>query len=143
MNTIASSRPAIQVWLCLVAVLIIGIILVGGATRLTDSGLSIVEWRPVTGTIPPLSEADWDVEFRKYQTSSEYQIANHDMTLDQFKEIYWWEWILRLLGRVIGAAFLFPLLFFLSRGWVERRLKWRLWLIFALGGLKGRSAGGW
>jgi cytochrome c oxidase assembly protein subunit 15 len=116
-------------------------VFVGGATRLTDSGLSIVEWRPVSGAMPPLTHTDWVVEFDKYKTSSEYEIANKGMTLEEFKKIYWWEWVHRLLGRLIGLVFLLPLLFFHFRGWIEPRLKWPLWLIFALGGLQG--AIGW
>jgi cytochrome c oxidase assembly protein subunit 15 len=141
MNAQAPHRRAIQLWLYTVVALIVLMIVVGGATRLTDSGLSIVEWRPVTGAIPPLSENDWMVEFGKYRTSSEYQIVNQGMTLDQFKQIYWWEWIHRLLGRVIGAAFLLPFLFFLSRGWIERRLGFWLGVIFAVGALQ--AAIGW
>jgi cytochrome c oxidase assembly protein subunit 15 len=116
-------------------------VMVGGATRLTDSGLSIVEWRPITGILPPLTESAWTVEFEKYKTSSEYELANRGMTLNEFKRIYWWEWAHRLLGRLIGAAFLLPLLFFHVRGWIDPRLKWRLWLIFGLGAVQG--AIGW
>lgn len=141
MGEAASQRRAIALWLCAVAALIVVMIVVGGATRLTDSGLSIVEWRPVTGAIPPLSEHDWIVEFRKYQTSSEYQIVNQGMTLDQFKQIYWWEWGHRMLGRIIGAAFLLPFLFFLWRGWIGRRLGLRLGAIFAVGA--AQAAIGW
>jgi heme a synthase len=134
-------RRAIRSWLYVIAGLVVLMVVVGGATRLTDSGLSIVEWRPVTGTLPPLSEADWLAEFEKYQTSSEYQLVNKGMSLGEFKRIYWWEWGHRFLGRAIGVAFLLPFLFFLWRGWIEPKLKWRLWLIFALGGLQG--AIGW
>jgi cytochrome c oxidase assembly protein subunit 15 len=141
MKNIQSRRRAIRLWLYAMAFLVVAMVTVGGATRLTDSGLSIVEWRPVTGVVPPLSQADWLAEFAKYQTSSEYELANKDMTLDAFKRIYWWEWAHRSLGRVIAAAFLVPLLAFLFKGWIEPALKWRLWLIFALGGLQG--AIGW
>jgi cytochrome c oxidase assembly protein subunit 15 len=141
MMTIQSRRRAIRLWLYAMAFLVVAMVTVGGATRLTDSGLSIVEWRPVTGLVPPLSQADWLAEFAKYQTSSEYELANKGMTLDPFKRIYWWEWAHRSLGRVIAAAFLLPLLAFLFKGWIEPALKWRLWLIFALGGLQG--AIGW
>ncbi len=140
-STIGKHRRAIRIWLYIIAGLVVLMVTVGGATRLTDSGLSIVEWRPVTGTIPPLSHSDWAVEFEKYKTSPEYEIVNKGMTLDAFKTIYWWEWGHRLLGRLIGAAFVLPLLFFLLRGWIEPKLKWRLWLIFALGGFQG--AIGW
>jgi cytochrome c oxidase assembly protein subunit 15 len=141
MTTGASHRRTIRLWLYAVAALIVVMVVVGGATRLTDSGLSIVDWRPVTGAIPPLSEADWIEEFSKYRTSSEYQIVNRGMTLDQFKQIYWWEWIHRLLGRVIGAVFLLPFLFFLWRGWIDGTLGIRLGVIFAFGALQG--AIGW
>jgi cytochrome c oxidase assembly protein subunit 15 len=116
-------------------------VVVGGATRLTDSGLSIVEWRPVTGTIPPVTHADWLIEFEKYKTSSEYEMINKGMTLAEFKRIYWWEWGHRLLGRLIGLVFLLPLLFFHARGWIGPKLKWQLWGVFALGGAQG--AIGW
>jgi heme a synthase len=141
MSEPANHRWAIKLWLYTVAALVVVMIVVGGATRLTDSGLSIVEWRPVTGAIPPLSEHDWVVEFRKYQTSSEYQIVNQGMTLDQFKKIYWWEWGHRMPGRVIGAAFLLPFLFFLWRGWIGRRLGLSLGAIFAVGA--AQTAIGW
>ena len=134
---IDAHRHIVRFWLHGVAVLIALMVIVGGITRLTDSGLSIVEWRPVTGTVPPLSENAWAAEFEKYKTSSEYELVNKGMTLSEFKRIYWWEWVHRLLGRVIGAAFLLPLLFFQFRGWIEPRIKWRLWMIFALGALQG------
>ena len=141
MTTLPQRRRAIRLWLTAVAVLVIAMVTVGGATRLTDSGLSIVEWRPVTGTVPPLSQADWVAEFDRYKTSSEYALVNQGMTLAEFKRIYWWEWAHRVLGRVIGVVFLVPLLVFLFKGWIEPRLKWRLWLIFGLGALQG--AIGW
>jgi cytochrome c oxidase assembly protein subunit 15 len=139
--TTTQRRRAIRLWLYAMAFLVVAMVTVGGATRLTDSGLSIVEWRPVTGIVPPLGQADWLAEFAKYQTSSQYELANKGMTLDAFKRIYWWEWAHRSLGRVIAAAFLLPFLVFLFKGWIEPGLKWRLWLIFALGGLQG--AIGW
>jgi heme a synthase len=134
-------RAAIRLWLIAVAVLIFAMVLVGGATRLTESGLSIVEWKPVTGTLPPLSEADWQAEFEKYQAIPQYQIVNRGMTLTDFKTIYWWEWTHRFLGRFIGAAFLLPFLFFLWRGWIGPGLRARLWFIFGLGAVQG--AVGW
>jgi cytochrome c oxidase assembly protein subunit 15 len=134
-------RRSIRLWLNAIAALLVLMVMVGGATRLTDSGLSIVEWRPVTGVLPPVGESAWMLEFEKYKTSSEYELANKGMTLEEFKRIYWWEWAHRLLGRLIGAAFLLPLLFFQLRGFIEPGLKWRLWLIFALGALQG--AIGW
>ncbi|HEY2184182.1 MAG TPA: COX15/CtaA family protein, partial [Xanthobacteraceae bacterium] len=138
---LSAHRRAIRLWLYCVAALLVLMVMVGGITRLTDSGLSIVEWRPVTGVVPPLSEEAWRAELDKYKTSSEYELVNKGMTLDEFKRIYWWEWVHRLLGRMIGAAFLLPLLFFQLRGWVEPGLRARLWFIFALGALQG--ALGW
>ena len=137
-NTHAS---AIRLWLYAVAALVLAMVLVGGATRLTESGLSITEWRPVMGVLPPLSEAQWQAEFQKYQAIPQYQALNKGMSLDAFKTIFWWEWTHRLLGRVIGAAFLLPFLWFLWRGWVGPGLRGRLWFIFGLGGLQG--AVGW
>src|ERR1700738_4818814 len=140
-NASRTHRRAIRVWLYAIAALLVLMVMVGGTTRLTDSGLSIVEWRPVTGIAPPLSESAWAAEFTQYKTSSEYELVNKGMSLDEFKRIYWWEWVHRLLGRLIGAAFLIPLVFFQFRGWIEPGIKWRLWFIFGLGALQG--AIGW
>lgn len=133
--------PAVRLWLFAVAGLLVVMVLVGGATRLTESGLSIVEWRPVAGTLPPLSEPQWQAEFEKYQTIPQYQNRNRGMSLQEFKTIYWWEWTHRLLGRVIGAVFLLPFLWFLWKGLIAPNLRLRLWLIFGLGALQG--AVGW
>jgi len=135
-------RRVIRVWLCLVAIFIFALVVVGGATRLTGSGLSIVEWRPVTGTLPPLSEGAWQAEFAKYQTIPQYQQLNRGMSLAEFKTIYWWEWTHRLLGRLVGVVFLLPFLWFLWRGWIDTDLRPRLWGIFALGALQG-GVGWW
>jgi cytochrome c oxidase assembly protein subunit 15 len=132
---------AVACWLIVMAALVALMIIVGGATRLTDSGLSIVEWRPVTGAIPPLSEADWLAEFEKYKTIPEYHQVNLGMSLAEFKTIYWWEWGHRFLGRVIGAAFLLPLVFFAATRRIGRALSFRLAALFVLGGLQG--ALGW
>jgi heme a synthase len=132
---------AIRLWLLAIAALLVAMVLVGGATRLTESGLSIVEWQPVTGTLPPLSAAQWQSEFDKYRATPQYRHLNAGISLDDFKVIYRWEWAHRLLGRVIGAAFLLPFLFFLWRRWVTPGLRIRLWAIFALGALEG--AVGW
>ena len=132
---------AIRVWLWAVAALIFCMVLVGGATRLTESGLSITEWQPVTGTIPPLTDAAWNAEFEKYKAIPQYQRQNRGMSLAEFKTIFWWEWAHRLLGRLIGAAFLLPFLWFLWRGFVEPGLRSRLWAIFGLGAIQG--AVGW
>jgi heme a synthase len=128
-------------WLIAVAALIAVMVLVGGATRLTESGLSIVEWKPVTGSLPPLGEAAWSQAFDAYKAIPQYRQMNAGMSLDEFKTIFWWEWSHRLLGRVIGAAYLLPFLWFLWRGVVGGELKRRLWGIFALGALQG--AVGW
>ena len=130
-----------RTWLLVVAALVFVVAAVGGATRLTGSGLSIVEWRPVTGALPPLSEQAWQAEFEKYKTIPQYQELNRGMSLDEFKFIYWWEWGHRLLGRLIGIVFLLPFLWFLWRGWIEPGLRLRLWAIFGLGALQG--AVGW
>ncbi len=132
-----TSRRVVRLWLYVVAALVFAIVLVGGATRLTESGLSIVEWKPITGTLPPLSESAWQAEFDKYKTIPQFEKVNARMTLDEFKVIFWWEWGHRLLGRSIGAAFLLPFLFFLWKGWIGPGLKGRLWGIFALGALQG------
>jgi cytochrome c oxidase assembly protein subunit 15 len=116
-------------------------VLVGGATRLTESGLSIVEWKPVTGTLPPLSQEQWAQAFEAYKTIPQYRELNAGMNLAEFKTIFWWEWSHRLLGRAIGVAYLLPFLWFLWRGVVGADLKRRLWLIFGLGALQG--AVGW
>jgi len=116
-------------------------VLVGGATRLTESGLSITEWRPVMGALPPLGASQWQAEFEKYQAIPQYRQLNFGMSLSQFKTIYWWEWTHRLLGRLIGAAFLLPFLWFLWRGAITASLGVRLALVFALGALQG--AVGW
>jgi cytochrome c oxidase assembly protein subunit 15 len=142
MTTASDSHARIiRLWLWAVAALVVALVLVGGATRLTESGLSIVEWRPVTGVLPPLTDAAWQSAFAKYQTIPQYTERNAGMSLAAFQTIYWWEWTHRLLGRLVGAAFLLPFLFFLWRGWVEASLRGRLWLIFGLGVLQG--AVGW
>ncbi|MES2196475.1 MAG: COX15/CtaA family protein [Pseudomonadota bacterium] len=137
----APPATAVRWWLLSIAALIAIMVLVGGATRLTESGLSIVEWKPVTGTLPPLGEAQWLAAFEAYKTIPQYRELNAGMSLDQFKTIFWWEWSHRLLGRVIGMAYLLPFLWFLWRGALGAELKRRLWLIFGLGALQG--AVGW
>lgn len=135
------SSRRIAIWLFFMCGLVAAMVIVGGATRLTDSGLSIVEWRPVTGAIPPISEADWLSEFEKYKTIPEYEEVNFGMSLAEFKRIYWWEWGHRLLGRAIGFAFLLPLIFFVATKQVTRTLAFKLGGLFVLGGLQG--ALGW
>jgi cytochrome c oxidase assembly protein subunit 15 len=131
----------VRLWLLAVAAMIFLTLVVGGATRLTESGLSITQWKPVTGVLPPLSDAAWQEEFRTYQAIPQYQERNRGMSLEQFQVIYWWEWSHRLLARATGAVFLLPFLFFLWRGWVPPRLRLRLWGIFCAGGALG--ALGW
>jgi cytochrome c oxidase assembly protein subunit 15 len=128
---------AIRLWLYAVAAMVLALVLVGGATRLTESGLSITEWRPVMGALPPLSDVQWQDAFEKYQAIPQYHALNQDMSLDAFKTIYWWEWTHRLIGRAVGAVFLLPFLLFLWRGWIGPSLRGRLWLIFGLGALQG------
>lgn len=132
-----SDMRAVRWWLIAVALLIAGMVLVGGATRLTESGLSIVEWKPVTGSVPPLNEAAWLQAFDAYKQIPQYRQMNAGMSLDEFKTIFWWEWSHRLLGRVIGAVYLLPFLWFLWRGGLGGELKRRLWGVFALGALQG------
>jgi len=132
---------AIRLWLYAVAAMVLAIVLVGGATRLTESGLSITEWKPVMGVAPPLSEAQWQSEFEKYQAIPQYRELNNGMTLDAFKSIYWWEWTHRLIARTIGMVFLLPFLWFWWCGSISPGLRNRLWLIFGLGALQG--AVGW
>ncbi len=135
------ARGAIRLWLIALFLLVAAMIVVGGLTRLTDSGLSITDWRPLTGAIPPLNDADWATEFAKYQASPEYQLQNKGMALADFKTIYWWEWGHRQLGRVIGLVWAMGFIGFwltkrIPKGWTNR-----LALVGALGGLQG--AVGW
>ena len=133
-------RP-VRLWLLLSAAMILLTLIVGGATRLTESGLSIVEWKPVTGVLPPLSQSEWQDEFTKYQAIPQYRELNRGMSLDAFKTIYWWEWSHRQLARLTGAVFLLPFLFFLWRGDIPYGLRVRLWAIFGAGAALG--AVGW
>jgi len=132
---------AVAAWLLVCCALVFAIVVVGGITRLTHSGLSIVEWKPIVGALPPLDEAGWQETFGKYKQTPQYRLVNPGMSLDGFKSIFWWEYIHRLLGRLIGAAFLLPLLWFALRGRIARALAWKLAGIFALGALQG--AMGW
>jgi heme a synthase len=127
----------VRLWLWCIAVLIFAMVIVGGATRLTDSGLSITEWRPLLGAIPPLNEAHWLDAFEKYKLIPEFQIQNRDMSLQDFKFIYWWEWSHRFLGRFIGVAFLLPLVYFIATKRLGRAYWPRLAVLFVIGGLQG------
>ncbi len=124
-------------WLLVVAALVFIMIVVGGITRLTESGLSITEWKPVTGALPPLNDADWQAEFLKYQQIPEYREINAGMTLAQFKTIYFWEWIHRQLGRLIGLCFAVPFVWFAWKRAIPQGYGWRLGGILALGALQG------
>jgi len=133
----APGTGAVRVWLYAVAGIIFLMVSLGGATRLTGSGLSITEWQLITGTLPPLSDAAWQEAFAKYKQIPQYELVNPGMSLGAFKLIYWWEWTHRFLGRLIGIAFLVPFVYFLAVGRVARRLRWRLAGIFALIVLQG------
>ncbi|MFT3966108.1 MAG: COX15/CtaA family protein [Sphingobium sp.] len=137
----AAQPAAIARWLLFVAFLILVMVMVGGITRLTESGLSITEWKPVTGTIPPLNEAQWQAEFDQYRHSSQYVLMNQGMTLSAFKHIYFWEYVHRLLGRLIGLVYALPMLWFFVRGAVPKGQEPRLFILLLLGGLQG--AVGW
>jgi cytochrome c oxidase assembly protein subunit 15 len=139
---VSNPRPAaLARWLWAVAVLVIMVVAVGGITRLTESGLSITEWRPVSGVLPPLNEADWIAEFHKYQQIPEYREINLGMSLGAFKAIFFWEWLHRILGRLVGVALLVPLAFYAWRRAIPSGFGWRLIGLAALVGLQG--AIGW
>lgn len=136
----ASQRP-VAVWLLLTAVMVFAMAVIGAITRLTESGLSMVEWRPLVGALPPLSEADWQRLFGEYRATPEFQKLNAWMGLDDFKAIFWWEYVHRLWGRLIGVVFALPLLWFWGRGRLAPWLKPWLLLALVLGALQG--AVGW
>lgn len=140
-SDIAPGYAAVETWLWLIAGLVFAMVVVGGATRLTDSGLSITEWNPILGAIPPLSHADWLEAFEKYKQIPEYNLVNKGMSLDDFKFIFWWEWAHRFLGRLIGVAFALPLAAFWLTGRLRAGLGVKLLGVLALGGLQG--AIGW
>ncbi|BCT67668.1 COX15/CtaA family protein [Nitrosospira sp. NRS527] len=131
----------IAIWLLVCCALVFAMVVVGGVTRLTHSGLSIVEWQPIVGTMPPLGQSDWDELFEKYHQTPQYKKINVGMSLEEFKGIFWWEYFHRLLGRVIGLAFFVPFVYFLARKAIDRPLGLKLAGIFVLGGLQG--AMGW
>jgi cytochrome c oxidase assembly protein subunit 15 len=127
----------VAAWLFLVAAMVVAMVVVGGATRLTGSGLSITQWKPVTGTLPPLGLHAWQDAFARYQRIPQYRLVNPDMTLDQFKFIYRWEWAHRLLARMVGLVFFLPFVVLLALKRIPHRLVWRCWLLFGLGALQG------
>ena len=132
-----ASRKAVGVWLLAIAVIILAMVTIGGLTRITGSGLSITEWDPIMGAIPPLNDAQWHDAFAKYQLIPQYRLENHGMSLDAFKAIFWWEWTHRLLGRLLGFVFFVPFVWFAWTGAIARREWPRMLLLFALGGLQG------
>lgn len=136
-----TARLWIRRWLILIGLMVYAMILVGGATRLTDSGLSITEWKPISGALPPLSSAEWAMLFDQYKQTAEYQLQNKGMSLSEFEYIYWWEWGHRLLGRVIGLVAVVGFVAFLRLGWLTEGRGWKLGLLIVLGGLQG--AIGW
>ncbi len=131
------NRAQVRLWLYIVALAIFALVLVGGATRLTDSGLSITEWKPIHGVVPPLNDAEWQEEFEKYRQIPEYQQINKGMSLDAFKTIFWWEWAHRFLARLVGVLFAIPLAVFWLAGRLEPRMKPRLVGLLLLGGMQG------
>ncbi|MBN9242779.1 MAG: COX15/CtaA family protein [Mesorhizobium sp.] len=140
-NRDLGNRTLVRGWLYLVLLVLVALVMVGGATRMTGSGLSITEWQPIHGVIPPLNQAEWQEEFTKYQQIPQFQQLNKDMTLGEFKGIFWWEWSHRLLARGVGFLVAIPLVLFWVAGRLERGLKPKLVGILALGGLQG--AIGW
>ena len=122
----------VRLWLAAVAALVFAMVIVGGATRLTESGLSITEWKPVTGVVPPQGQAEWQAEFERYRQIPQFAALNPDMTIEGFKTIYWWEWAHRLLARVVGAAFVLPALWFWARGALKSALGRQVLLAAAL-----------
>ena len=127
----------ISLWLLMICAMVFAMVVLGGFTRLTESGLSMTDWRPVTGWLPPLNEAAWQAQFDGYRTSPEYLKINRGMSLDQFKEIFWLEYLHRLWGRLIGIAFAVPFCIFIFKRWISKPLMFRLLVLFALGGIQG------
>ena len=140
-DRVLQNRAQVRGWLYVVLVALFALVVVGGGTRLTESGLSITEWKPIHGVIPPLNDAEWQEEFAKYQQIPQYTEINKGMSLDAFKQIFWWEWAHRFLARGVGVLFALPLLFFAVTRRIERGLGPKLVLLLFLGGLQG--AIGW
>lgn len=132
-----NNQKPIAVWLLVCCTLVFAMIVVGGVTRLTDSGLSIVEWQPIVGTMPPITQNDWEILLEKYRATPQYQKINKGMSIDEFKGIFWWEYFHRLLGRLIGLVFFIPFVYFLIKKRVDRTLGIKLTGIFVLGGMQG------
>lgn len=136
-QTDSTSRKQVAAWLLVCCALIFLMVVVGGVTRLTHSGLSMTEWQPLVGAIPPLNNEQWSEVFEKYQQTPEYLKINRGMSIEEFQAIFWWEYFHRLLGRSIGVVFLLPFLYFLARRKIDASLAGRFALIFVLGGLQG------
>lgn len=136
-RSVQTAPHSVAHWLFACAAMVLAMMIIGAVTRLTESGLSMVEWRPLVGALPPMSDAEWDRVFALYRETSEYRLANAGMTLAEFQTIFWWEFIHRLWGRLIGVAFAVPFVVFLIRGMIPRRLVPHLMALFVLGGLQG------
>ena len=137
-TTVAHDRlRPVRIWLYVMSLMVLCMVMVGGMTRLTGSGLSITTWRPISGIIPPLTEADWMAEFAGYKLIPQYEVYNHWMTLADFKGIFWWEWIHRFLGRMLGFAFAIPFVVFLVQKRLTRDMALPLFGLFLLGGFQG------
>ncbi len=132
-----SSNKQIAIWLFSGCFLIFGMVVIGGITRLTGSGLSITEWKPIMGTIPPLNDVEWNDAFEKYKQIPQFQRVNYHFELEDFKSIFWWEFIHRLLGRLIGVVFIFPFLWFLFKNKFEKETIKKVLFLFLLGGIQG------
>src|ERR1700739_3181588 len=132
-----SSRQQVGIWLLAIALIILAMVTIGGLTRLTGSGLSITEWDPIMGALPPLNDAQWADAFAKYQKIPQYLLENRGMSLPAFKGIFWWEWTHRFLGRLLGVAFIVPFFWFAWVGAIKKRDWPRMLVLFLLGGLQG------
>ena len=132
-NTSKYYNPAIYIWLLTITAMVLLIIVIGGLTRLTDSGLSMTDWRPILGVIPPLSLESWLAVFEMYKQTPEYKIVNKNMTLNEFKYIFWWEWFHRIFARAIGVVFLIPLIYFSFKRQIQSSLYIRLGIVFVFG----------
>ena len=126
-------NPAIYIWLLTITAMVLGIIVIGGLTRLTDSGLSMTDWRPLLGIVPPLNNENWQIVFEMYQLTPEFKIVNQSMSLEEFKYIFWWEWFHRVFARMIGIVFLIPLIYFIFKKQINYTLYLRLAIVFLLG----------
>src|SRR5687767_2256404 len=136
-SPIKRDRRAILLWLALCLILVAAMVFVGGYTRLSGSGLSITQWKPIHGVIPPLNLAEWQEEFAAYQASPQYELVNKHMGMDEFKTIFWPEYFHRVLARIVGVVFFIPLIVFAARRSISKTFFWQLTGIFALGGLQG------